>query len=67
MMFSAHLEQSLAERRMLRIAPDTSKGIAMLIEPDGSLAGFFTVAFCQEWVELNPEWRYDAIPTDRAR
>jgi hypothetical protein len=66
-MFSARLEESLAERRMLHIVPDTSQGMAMLIHPDGELAGFFTVAFCKEWVKDNPEWSYDALPTNRAR
>lgn len=67
MKFSPYLERELTERKLLHIVPDTSQGMAMLIEPDGELAGFFTVAFCKDWCATNPDWRFDAIPTNRAR
>jgi hypothetical protein len=61
-MFNRELENTLNEKRLLEVAPDTSQGMAILFEPMGHAAGIFTVAFCKEWLVTNPAWSYDEVP-----
>lgn len=57
----ADLEMDLENRYALRTQPDTSQGMAQLIEPDGKLSIAVTALYATTFCATHPGWGWRTL------